>query len=77
MTRNKKFLLGELTGHHFDAVGSLITSRKITQISVKGKVLKEGLLLSKKWMFDQKLFEEEPSQAWAKEHWIEWNKNGK
>lgn len=71
-TKRKKLSVGAISGHHFDAFGSLIVSRKITQLSARGKVLKEGLLFCKKWLFDQKLFETDPAKAWAKEHWIEW-----
>jgi hypothetical protein len=71
-SKKKKLSVGPVCGHHFDAVGSLIVCRKIAQISARGKILKEGVLISKKWLFDQKLFETDPAKAWAKEHWIEW-----
>lgn len=70
----KRLLVGPVSGQHFESTGSLVVAKKLTQVSAKGKVLKEGLLFSRKWMFDSRLFEENPTAAWAKEHWIEWRK---
>lgn len=74
MKKRKKLSVGPITGQHFDAIGSLIVSRKLTQFSSRGKVLKNGLLFSRKWLFDHKLFQVDPAKAWAKEHWVEWKK---
>lgn len=68
----KTLIVGPITGHHFDGRGSLIVSKRLRQITKRGKLLREGLLFSKKWMFDSNLFQEEPSSAWAVEHWVEW-----
>lgn len=66
MATASKFVIGESAGYHFNGQADLTVARHVTCGS------RQGVFLTRKWLYDRKAYEYDPRLGWAVEHWFEW-----